>query len=202
MTVDGYTAACVDGKWGFYDDQLRNPTHFEYDEATAFVNGIAAVKKNGKWAIINTEFKTIIDFKFTDVIVDSAGACSRKGLIFADDGNGYGLYDLDGKRIGNQVFDDAKPFRDDLAAVCKDGKWGYINASGELVIDYRFDDADSFMQGVAPACTNGQWGFINTDGEFVVEPTFESASVVSPEGVAFVGDNGKYRYIRFVKFTV
>ena len=36
----------------------------------------------------------------------------------------------------------AKSFSNGLAAVCKDGKWGFINNNNELVTDYIFTDID------------------------------------------------------------
>ena len=31
-----------------------------------------------------------------------------------------------------------------MAAVCMDGRWGFVNADGKLVIDYQYADAGYF----------------------------------------------------------
>ncbi|WP_153720910.1 WG repeat-containing protein [Sporosarcina cascadiensis] len=47
------------------------------------------------------------------------------------------------------LYDDAKTFSEGLAAVGKNGKWGYINEAGETVIDFQYDRAHSFSEGKA-----------------------------------------------------
>ncbi len=46
-------------------------------------------------------------------------------------------------------FDSGKVFNEGLAAVCLNGKWGYINHKSEIVIDLQFGDANSFENGFA-----------------------------------------------------
>ncbi|WP_344816556.1 WG repeat-containing protein [Flavobacterium cheonanense] len=46
-------------------------------------------------------------------------------------------------------FDAGKEFNEGLAAVCLNGKWGYINHKSEIVIDFQFGDANSFENGFA-----------------------------------------------------
>ena len=50
--------------------------------------------------------------------------------------------------IGYQ-YEDAHSFSDGLAAVQKNGKWGYINTDGETVIPFEYDVAYSFSEGYA-----------------------------------------------------
>lgn len=46
-------------------------------------------------------------------------------------------------------YKDARNFSERLAAVKKDGKWGYINPVGDTVIDFQYDRAYSFSEGKA-----------------------------------------------------
>lgn len=46
-------------------------------------------------------------------------------------------------------YDELYPFSEGLAAVKKDGKFGYINTKGELVIPCQFDKACDFSDGLA-----------------------------------------------------
>ena len=49
-------------------------------------------------------------------------------------------------------YDKAKSFSGGVAAVCTDGKWGFINGNGTLVIDHLLADASYFdANGVCPA---------------------------------------------------
>jgi len=56
----------------------------------------------------------------------------------------YGFEEFDKNVIIPAIFDYAFPFSSGVAAVEKDGKWGYINSSGKLLTDFSFDDASSF----------------------------------------------------------
>lgn len=46
-------------------------------------------------------------------------------------------------------FDQVRKFSEDLAAVYKNGKWGYIDEAGQTVIDFKYDAAYSFSEGKA-----------------------------------------------------
>lgn len=92
------------------------------------------------------------------------------------------------------VYDAATDFSEDMAAVCKNGKWGYIKSSGVTAIPFEFDScayadamdrnyAFSFRNGLAPACKNGKYGIINSRGETVVDFAFDSI---------LQGEGGKY----------
>lgn len=41
---------------------------------------------------------------------------------------------MGGGRLFGEVYDEARPFHEGLAAVCRDGKWGFVNLQGEMVI--------------------------------------------------------------------
>ena len=51
---------------------------------------------------------------------------------------GLGLV-RDNKLISGMDYEAATDFKDGLAALCKNGKWGYLNADGETVIPFEYD---------------------------------------------------------------
>lgn len=68
---------------------------FEYEDATAFHEGLAAVKKSGKWGFVNKKGKVAIDFQYDLVSRFINGICdvrqknerffiSRKGSRYLD----------------------------------------------------------------------------------------------------------------------
>ncbi len=92
------------------------------------------------------------------------------------------------------VYENARDFSEDMAAVKQGGKWGYINTLGVTVIPFEFDScaaADTmggdlsfgFRNNLAPVCKNGKFGIINSDGETVVDFTFDAI---------LQGEDGKY----------
>ena len=92
------------------------------------------------------------------------------------------------------VYENARDFSEDMAAVKQGGKWGYINNFGVTVIPFEFDScklADTagndmsfgFRNGLAPVCKGEKFGIINSEGETVVDFTFD---------VILQGEGGKY----------
>lgn len=84
-------------------------------------------------------------------------------------------------------------FSDGLAAVCKDGKWGYTDENGRLVIPYSYSTAGQFHEGLAYIITGGKLGFIDKTGAVVIQPVYETG--LAPEfknGLAVVKKDGKW----------
>lgn len=79
------------------------------------------------------------------------------------------------------------PFNEELAAVCKNEKWGYVNTKGELIIPCIYEYANDFSEGLACVSKDGKEGFINKNGEIVIPLKFENCGVFS-EGLAYAGD--------------
>ena len=67
-------------------------------------------------------------------------------------------------------------FHDGLAAVSKDGKWGYIDKKGNLAIPLQYDDAKDFSEGRAAVRKGKFYGFIDTDGNFLIQPRLIEAA--------------------------
>ena len=190
-----------DGKYGYTGFSLVVPDELPYDFATNFKNGVAAVCRNGKWALINSDEQFITEFVFDDVVVDEYGACINNGVVFAKESGKYYLYSAEGNRISDQGFDEAYPFcTGEPAAVRLGSKWKFIDASGSSALDKEFDEAKSFSMGLAPVREGATWGYINTKGEYRVERQFQDAKPFTENGVAVVKENGVWNYIKLLAF--
>ncbi len=77
----------------------------------------------------------------------------------------------------------------ELTLRSKNGKVGFIDASGEFKIPPTFDQALPFSEGLAAVAVGNKWGFIGTGGEFVIEPKFDAAFYFG-EGVGMVESKG------------
>lgn len=86
-------------------------------------------------------------------------------------------------------------FKDGLAAVQLNGKWGFINSSGQEVVHPTYDEVWYFSDGYAPVLKDGVWGFVNSNGFEVVKPQFESVSRFSKGGLAGVEKWGMWGLI-------
>ena len=72
-------------------------------------------------------------------------------------------------------FDAAWEFREGMAAVMKNGKWGFIDKKGKFLIQPQFEDAAFFSGGLAPVEISGKYGYIDRTGKVVVQPEYDYA---------------------------
>jgi hypothetical protein len=100
-----------------------------------------------------------------------------------------GYYDENLEPTSPFCFDNGKAFREGLAAVSLNGKWGYINAKGEVVIDFEFGYASSFNNGIAKV--------------LIISPTFENPRGVWQEKECFkniTSKNSEWFKLNFQQF--
>jgi hypothetical protein len=67
----------------------------------------------------------------------------------------WGYIDGAGTFVIHPVFDDARSFRQQVAAVKIAGMWGFISKAGDFIIPPRFEQADDF---------NGGWAWVKLPG--------------------------------------
>ena len=86
-------------------------------------------------------------------------------------------------------------FYEGLAAVCREGLWGFCDSSGAEVIPCQYEDRlFGFSQGLAAVRREGLWGFIDKSGKEVIPCQFENCSSFE-NNVARVSFQGKERCI-------
>lgn len=188
--------------WSFYDQEY-NYLFGGYQNVSAIGNGVAAVKWDGKWYLIDREGNDLTGSNYETVAMDEKLVVYRNERLFVSDGyNGYRMIDSSGNIYGDLTFQAVHIFNDTTyAAVMVDGKWGFVDASGQMVIEAQYEDARSFANGFAAVRIDGKWGFINTDGELVIEPQFENAKDFNDHGAVFVIRNGDWELLRLYKFN-
>ena len=70
-------------------------------------------------------------------------------------------------------FERAHPFKEGMAVVRKDGKYGYVDKKGNQVTDYIYDDATEQNEyGYSGIKKDGLWGVIDQKGNIVLEPKY------------------------------
>lgn len=79
-------------------------------------------------------------------------------------------------------------FREGLAPVEENGKYGYIDRQNKVVIAHRYDWADLFDEGLALVKAGEWFGLINKSGEEIFPPVYEDIRWYSENGVVVVCD--------------
>ena len=96
------------------------------------------------------------------------------------------------KKKGGYEYVDG--YVEELARVCLNDKWGFIDKSGTLVIPCKYDYAYSFSEGLAEVKLNGKYGFIDKMGTEVIPCKYDVIDYLK-SGLASVKLNGKDGYI-------
>lgn len=211
----GWIRFKLNGKYGYMDANLNVPETVPYDYAGNFKNGVAAVKKGDKWALVSNTVKEINDkwtqdtsysmmitgYDFDDVLLDEYDACINGGVIFAKLGGKYYMFDAEGRQISSQGFDEAYPFMGTQPAAVRIGdKWGFVNTSGEIVIEPKYEGAKSFSIGLGAVKENGTWGYINSNGEYRIESQYEDCKPFAANGIAAVYVEGFWQYVKLLAY--
>jgi len=160
-------AKSSDGKWGYKDESGAYRIPPQFDTATKFSEGLAAVALHKKVGYIDPTGKMVISPRFVH------GEPFHEGLALVYTTWGMNVF---GRTEGWDLFRLA----------------GYIDHTGKFVIETRLtENAESFSEGVAafqPGVAtpgNAKWGYLDKTGKWAIKPQFEIATDFS-EGLAAV----------------
>jgi len=218
-----FKAVNDNGAYGFLDsdnNELLIP--FAYDNVGSFSEGLAWVKKDGKYGYIDKTDRTVIPFTYAHAgsfseslapvmkgwtwgYIDKTcktavsfsydyAASFCNGLARVKKEGKWGYIDKTGKAVVPTIYDFAEDFNEDLALVKKDGIWSYIDKSGKAVVPLIYHIVDDFSEGLVPVERDGKWGYIDQSDRAVIPFTYDYAWPFS-EGLAKVEKGGKYGYI-------
>lgn len=121
----------------------------------------------------------------------------------------YGFLTRSGRLLGGGLpFEDARPFAEGLAAVRRNGQWGYVDTLLQTVIDFEYAKALDLRDGwAAVRDQRGRWGIIDRQGRVQLPFRYEKPVEFEPEGQVPAGAEalavvyvprepaGKYQYL-------
>ena len=97
--------------WSYINSNGELATDKEFEEAGYFSDGLAIVKNNGKYGVINTAFNIVIDCKYDNLYEADVD------LFTAKVGDKWGLIDSTDKVIADFIYGNIAPFSEGLAPV-------------------------------------------------------------------------------------
>lgn len=190
FTGPGLLAVCRDGLWGYIGRDFTWAVEPKYEEATAFCSygddsGRAVVKDEEGWCIIDPDGnvkKKLSTYKTVSGFVEGLAKVTADGKS--------GFIGTDGKLAVATEWDVVGTPSCGRIAVCKDGKWGYINYSGTSVAPCRYVSAQDFVDGYALAFVENEEGgktgiLLDTYGNELVTGVFSTLS----NGLALIQDD-------------
>jgi len=163
---DGMAAVCKNGKWGYINHKGEEviPCQFdsegEYNQVMAehidenscvshaFHEGVALVRRNEEWGVIDKEGKVVVEYGKYDFLEDC-----HDGIICAsnEDGDSAVFFNKNGEKQFKLDIDEyiCSTFSEGLLPVRKEGKYGYVNVKGEVTIPCKYVYAAPFSEGKA-----------------------------------------------------
>ena len=174
----------IDTRGNFISEEV-----FDNHRSAEFQDGIAVVCKEGKYGIIDTSGKWVIEPQFDGL------SSFQDGIAIAHKDGKCGYVDRSGAYVIPAAFDYAWEFREGLAAVGDGNLVGFIDRTGQIVVEPQFEEVQDFHEGMAAVMVNGKWGFIDCTGKVVVEPIYHEVSRFN-RGIAQVRMWGKFGYVR------
>lgn len=184
------------GKLGYFDSDGNKVISCQYEEAEPFVNGVARVRKNGKYGLINEKGKAVGGLKYT-VMDEYAGT----GYYIVCDG---GSEAKPKDKISTRVAIPAKIFKGSTYYPIKGGKWGVVDAQGNVLIKAEYDELSNPIKGAIYVTKGGKVGFYNEDMELVLKPTYNFMGAFNNQGLCWVKNGGKFtgKYVKGGKMSV
>ncbi|QNK58046.1 WG repeat-containing protein [Paenibacillus sp. PAMC21692] len=154
-----------------------------YDEVSPFEDGVAFVKKDGKWGLINITGTLIVPPKY-----DYVGPFVE-GRAEVSVGEKWGFINRNGLEVIPVQYDYVRNFNEDgISVVSKGNKVGVINLNGKIVVPIKYNDIGWFSEDMAAVRTDKGLGFVNRKGVEVIPPQYEIVSGFM-NGIAVVRDN-------------
>ena len=93
-----------------------------------------------------------------------------------------------------EKYDIVDDFREGLALVRLNDKYGFVDKTGKEVIPLKYEYAYSFREGLALVKLNDKYGFVDKTGKEVIPLKYEDANSFI-EGLARVQLKGKYGFV-------
>lgn len=115
-------------------------------------------------------------------------------LVMKD--NLFGFLNEKGLETIPCVYEDAVHFRDGLACVCSDGKWGMIDVEGNVVSDFNSDSPTFYTNGIIIKFVDGKFGAVDKEGNIVIEFQYDELSLPNENKIHFGKKDNKYVYLK------
>ena len=97
---------------------------------------------------------------------------------------------LPDSRLPHDRYDRIRPYSEGMAAVEKNGRWGFIDQKGREIVRPQYQDVLPYGEARAAVKKDGHWGFIDPKGKETVKPQYDNVWSYK-DGRATVEKNGK-----------
>ena len=97
---------------------------------------------------------------------------------------------LPDSNLPHSRYNRIRPYSEGMAAVEKNGRWGFIDQKGREIVRPQYQDVLSYGESRAAVKKDGQWGFVDKRGKETVKPQYDNVWSYK-DGRATVEKDGK-----------
>jgi hypothetical protein len=177
---------------------IHNPLEM-YGEILYYKNKIIVKNDSNKYGVIDTNFRTLIDFNYDtlQVVYDLEHLVySRKGQL--------GLIDYSGKEILTSKYDEIRYSQHyeqerDIFQIKKNGKWGIVNFENKILVPCEYDSIKFLGHWKRPKVKlwvvekNNKFGVVDDKNEIFIPFEYDGISHLAGTSL-WVEDKDKNRY--------
>lgn len=150
------------GKWGFVDSMGHQSIPFDFDFAENFQNGLAIVRVEENWGVIDKNGEFVIQPEFSRIErIISNGQHYFKTF---DQKPRYGYVDTNGLVALKPEFRQVMAHKDGVMSVKQSGRWQHISFGGNALYAENFESIQPFQHGIFPVRKNNGWAILDRDG--------------------------------------
>jgi|GEM_PF-2880801 len=163
------------GKRGWYDAKGRviiqiKYKNYEYDFFDKYTDfeylDVVIVTLRKKACIIDRDGNLLVKPLYDKLLLS-------ENVCLAEINKQFIYFDFPESKIKSNLFDNAREFREGMAAVSLNSNWGFIDHSLKVVISCNFKEVNDFKNGYAAVNCNGQWGFIDKRGKQIIQCKYD-----------------------------
>ena len=176
-----------DGKIGLVNDDgtiIAEPQYIDIKNlGDTYKNGYITVTEDGKYGIISTTKKQILENKYDEIL-----QVYLNDYYLTKDGESIKVIDSKGNVIIENGFDEIKSVTSNGLIFVKDNLYGEINTSGEVIIEAKYQDLKEATDGIYIAKQNEKYGIIDESQNTKLDFNYTSISYNEKAKLYFAED--------------
>lgn len=166
---NGLALTEVQGKHRYILPSGQPGIDIAFDDGSSFRGTNAVIFKN--------KFSYLIDGRGKNVVLEypvQEWTIAGGRAVVTNTAGKAGYIDTEtGRNVVPCIYEYARPYSEDLAAVRQNGKWGFINKAGKIIVPADYDDVTAFGEGLAGIKQGNKWGIIDATGKLVIAPRYD-----------------------------
>lgn len=167
-----------DGLFIYVDSELKSKRGGAINSSTSFGHltiGATPLGENAGWFFNGSlddvgVWNRALNSKEIKGLLNQATASNSTGHS-----NGLSLQESQNYRIPAK-FDEVGNFKEGLASVKLNGKWGFINTLGEVAIPLIYENVQEFRKGISVVIRNNKVEIIDKLGKLIVSTNYDNAT--------------------------